>query len=238
MRRNTLKRFGVAKATGEGVERLVVKYRAILLFGAPGSGKGTQGKILGTIPGFYHCACGDVFRALDYGSELGQKFSEYSSRGELVPDDLTIELWSSQIDNMVQLRRYKPEIDLLCLDGIPRNVHQAELLEEHLDVHHIFHLSCPDRGKLVERLKRRALKDNRLDDANEEVIRHRLQSYAQETKPVLEYYAEKMGGAHHITDIDATQWPYQVLKCILEHLEDCQRQAASPVFEGTTSQMA
>ncbi|MEM1059257.1 MAG: nucleoside monophosphate kinase [Verrucomicrobiota bacterium] len=212
----------------------VVKYRAVLLFGAPGSGKGTQGTILGTIPGFHHCACGDVFRALDYGSALGQKFAEYSARGELVPDDITIELWSSQIANMVQLRRYKPEIDLLALDGIPRSVRQAELLQQHLDVHHVFHLSCPDRGKLVDRLKRRALKENRLDDANEEVIRNRLSSYEEQTKPVLDFYVRTFG-PDIVTQVDATQWPYQVLRFILEHLEDSQRRARSPVFAGSQS---
>ncbi len=62
------------------------RYKTILLFGAPGAGKGTQGKILGKVPGFYHLACGDVFRSLDMGSDLGRSFMEYSSRGELVPD--------------------------------------------------------------------------------------------------------------------------------------------------------
>lgn len=211
-----------------------MKYRAVLLFGAPGSGKGTQGKILGTIPGFYHCACGDVFRALDYQSELGQKFVQYSSEGKLVPDDLTIELWASQIGNMVSLRRYKPEIDLLALDGIPRNVNQARLLGKRLEVHHVFHLSCPDRGKLVDRLKRRALKDNRLDDANEEVIRQRLHGYEIETKPVLDYYAEALGPGR-ITEVDATMWPYQVMGFILQNLERSQREAQSPVFAGSHS---
>ena len=53
------------------------RYKTILLFGAPGSGKGTQGKVLGTVPGFYHCACGDVFRSIDITTELGKIFYEY-----------------------------------------------------------------------------------------------------------------------------------------------------------------
>src|SRR5262245_55093023 len=69
------------------------RYQTILLFGAPGSGKGTQGKILGQIPGFYHLSCGEVFRTLDTGSDLGKVFMEYSSRGELVPDDVTVKMW-------------------------------------------------------------------------------------------------------------------------------------------------
>src|SRR5438067_5272245 len=67
-----------------------MKYRTLLLFGPPGAGKGTQGKILGTIPNFFHCACGDVFRSLKTDSQIGSVFLEYSSRGELVPDQPTL----------------------------------------------------------------------------------------------------------------------------------------------------
>src|SRR3954452_20076641 len=69
------------------------RYRTILLFGAPGSGKGTMGKALGVIPGFAHVACGDVFRSLDLAAPLGRVFLDYSSKGLLVPDDTTIALW-------------------------------------------------------------------------------------------------------------------------------------------------
>jgi len=64
-----------------------------LIFGAPGSGKGTQGRALGTLPGFFHCASGDVFRSIDTRSSLGKAFVEYSSKGQLVPDEITVELW-------------------------------------------------------------------------------------------------------------------------------------------------
>jgi len=188
-----------------------VKYRTILLFGAPGSGKGTQGKILGNIPGFWHCACGDVFRALDPQSPLGEAFLKYSSRGELVPDDLTVSLWAEQLAKVEASGRVSAENDILVLDGIPRNLPQAKIMAEKLDIRHVYHLSCPDRAKLIARLKRRALKDNRLDDANEQVIVHRLQTYEEETKPVLDFF-----GAEKTTTIDALQSPYQVLKNILE----------------------
>ncbi|MEY5032826.1 MAG: adenylate kinase, partial [Planctomycetota bacterium] len=106
------------------------RYKTILLFGAPGAGKGTQGKILGKVPGFYHLACGDVFRSLDMASDLGRKFMEYSSRGELVPDELTIEMWRQNMHAQTVLSIYKPNVDLLVLDGIPRNVNQAKHLEQ------------------------------------------------------------------------------------------------------------
>jgi len=191
-----------------------VVYKSLLLFGAPGSGKGTQGKIIGTIPGFYHCACGDVFRAVDVRSEHGKAFLEYSSKGQLVPDDVSIGLWATQIDTMVRSGRYKPEIDFLVLDGIPRNVSQAKLLQEKIDVRRVFHLTCSDKAKIYDRLKRRALKDNRLDDINEQVIERRLRVYEEETKPVLDYYGPKL-----ITHVNADQWPYQVLRDILVDIE-------------------
>ena len=188
-------------------------YKSLLLFGAPGSGKGTQGKILGKIPGFYHCACGDVFRAVDVRSELGRAFLHYSSKGQLVPDDVTIRLWSHQIETQVHAARFNPETDYIVLDGIPRNVAQAKMLEAKLDVHRVFHLDCPDKTKVYERLKRRALKENRLDDINDEVIERRQRVYEKESQPVLDYYGEKL-----VVDVNSDQPPFQVLRDILNHI--------------------
>lgn len=187
-----------------------IKKPAIIFLGAPGSGKGTQGKVLGSIPRFFHCACGDVFRSLDTRTALGQQFVHYSSRGELVPDELTIELWKAQIDNLADTHMYKPDIDILILDGIPRNVRQAEILERYLDVLQVFHLSCPNRNELARRMRKRALKDNRIDDASDKVIDQRIATYEAETKPILEFYP-----ANRITDIDATQPPVKVLHEII-----------------------
>ncbi len=191
------------------------RFKTLLIFGAPGSGKGTQGRTLGTIPGFYHCACGDVFRGLDPQSKLGREFLKYSSKGKLVPDEMTVELWVNWIDVVVESGQFKPQRDFLVLDGIPRNVEQAKLMEKYIEVEHIFHLSCPDRDKLVARLKSRALKENRLDDAHEEIIRSRLETYDAESKPMLKYYGKAL---RH--DIDATMKPvevlYQILGSVLE----------------------
>jgi adenylate kinase len=185
------------------------RYVTYLFMGAPGSGKGTQGKALGTVPRFFHCACGEVFRSLDLRTPLGQKFVEYSSKGLLVPDDLTVELWRTKIEAQVLEAEFKPDIDALVLDGIPRNVNQAKLMENLIDVRRVFHLSCPNRNELVRRLRKRAIKDNRLDDASEEVIRKRLATYEEETKPVLDFYSGL------VTEIDALQPPVKVLQDIL-----------------------
>ena len=182
------------------------RYKTYLIFGPPGSGKGTQGTTLGSLPQFFHCACGDVFRSLDTRTELGQSFIYFSGKGELVPDDLTIQLWKVRINDCVRSHHFKPELAALVLDGIPRNVRQAEIMQDMIDVRKVFHLHCADREALVKRLQRRALKDNRLDDANEEVIRERLATYEALSKPLLEFYGEKL-----IQTIDATQTPVKVL---------------------------
>jgi adenylate kinase len=190
-----------------------MKYRTILLFGAPGAGKGTQGKILGTIPNFFHCACGDAFRNLTIESKIGRVFLDYSSRGQLVPDEPTIDLWRQSIEGNTQMGRFRPEKDTLVLDGIPRSPHQAEMLKDTLDVIGIFYLRCTNFDNLVQRMQRRALKENRLDDASLEVIRSRLKTYEKETKPVLKFYGKNL-----VHRIDADQSPAKVLSDILRHI--------------------
>ena len=190
-----------------------MKYRTVLLFGAPGSGKGTQGKILGSIPNFFHFACGDAFRNLRIDDPLGRIFIEYSSRGQLVPDEPTITLWAKNIQASTLDGEFNPDRDTLVLDGIPRNVHQAEMLKDTLDVQAVCNLTCADMNKMIERLQRRALRENRLDDANLDVIRRRLETYEQETKPVLDYYGPKL-----VHTIDSTESPLNVLRGILDIL--------------------
>ena len=185
---------------------------SVLIIGAPGAGKGTQGKVLGTIPRFFHCACGDLFRSLDTRTELGQQFVEFSSKGELVPDELTINLWKVQVDNWIETYLYKPDIDIMVLDGIPRNVRQANILSEYLEVHRVIHLTCPNREELARRMRKRALKENRYDDASDEVIAHRIDTYEKETRPLIEYYEG------NVSEIDATKQPVEVLGDIIAEI--------------------
>ncbi len=195
------------------------RYKAILLFGAPGAGKGTQGKIIGSIPGFYHCSCGDVFRHMDPHTELGRIFIENSSRGELVPDEVTVKMWARAVRARTFLGDYKPRSDLLILDGIPRTLHQAELLDAYIDVVKIIHLTCKDEEAMFERLKRRAMKENRHDDADERVIRKRWRIYGQETEPVLRYYDPAL-----VVHVDSIGSPAQVLHSILDEVVPVQNE--------------
>ena len=190
-----------------------MKYKCVLLFGAPGSGKGTQGSILASIPGFYHSSTGDIFRSLDFDSEMGRLFWDYSSRGELVPDEFTIKLWKNYMQGMELTNQFRPENQILILDGIPRNVKQSKLLDETIEVVKVIYLVCTDMSKMVERLRRRALKENRIDDANDKVIQHRIEVYEQNTKPVLDCYP-----SDRIVRVDATMSMLKVLKAIIDVL--------------------
>jgi adenylate kinase len=187
------------------------RYKTILLFGAPGAGKGTQGNILGRVPGFFHMSCGEVFRNIDINSDLGKVFYEHSSRGELVPDEITVKMWAKNIAARVTLGIYKPNDDLLILDGIPRTVEQAGLMDQHIHVYKVIHLTCSDEEAMFQRLRRRALKENRIDDADEGVIRKRWEVYKRETEPVLDHYPKE-----DIIEIDSIGSPANILHDVLE----------------------
>src|SRR3954465_5670491 len=188
------------------------RYKTILLFGAPGSGKGTQGKILGAIPGLFHSSTGDIFRSLDLQSPTGRTVWEFVSKGKLVPDQLTINIWKQYLQGMELINQFHPETEIIVLDGLPRSEVQARILEDTIDVLKVIHLVA-DQAKMVERLRRRALKENRVDDASDEVIGRRFEVYKKETKPVLEYYP-----SDKVVMIEAAQSQIRVLNTIIDVL--------------------
>ena len=186
------------------------KYRSILMFGPPGVGKGTQGKILGSVPGFFHLSVGDVFRSIDIGSHIGQEICKYTSNGQLVPDELTVQIWKQTLDAYVALTTYKPREDILVLDGIPRNVTQTELVKDHIEILHVINLCYDDEDNMIMRMRRRAIRENRADDANEDVIRSQFEIFNNVSKPVLECYPEEI-----ISTVEAVGSPAEVLRKIL-----------------------
>ncbi len=195
-----------------------MSYKTILLFGPPGSGKGTQGKILGQLPGYFHFACGDAFRSLDPNSQIGQVFARYSKSGSLVPGELTVELWRQSIEAAVTAGRYNPQKQILLLDGIPRTLEQATIMASKLDVQSVIYLFCNDLEQIVERLKKRASVENRADDTDIEIIRYRIDVYEEQTSPLLNFYAN-----NHVYRVNATQAPERVTQDVLRAIESQQR---------------
>jgi len=199
------------------------KYRTILLFGVPGSGKGTQGMVLGQLPDLVHVSMGDVFRKIPRSGMFGREIAAYTSQGQMVPDDLTVRIWERHIHILEMQEFLLPDQHTLILDGLPRNYAQAERLDHILDVRQIFHLKINDEAKASERLKSRALRENRLDDMNEEVIRRRLQTYYEETFKTLGFYPPEL-----VFDVDASQSPLGVLRDIINRLTEVQKSRLGP----------
>lgn len=164
----------------------------LIIFGAPGSGKGTQSEILIEKYGFEHISTGDLLRAaIKAETDLGKAAKGYIDAGQLVPDELIIGLIERVLDER------KPQRGLI-LDGFPRTVPQAEALSELLAryqtaVHAVLDLQV-DESELIDRLLKRGLESGRTDD-NLETIKKRLDVYHAQTAPLAHYYAER--GVHH-----------------------------------------
>jgi adenylate kinase len=189
------------------------KYPALLLIGLPGSGKSTQGKILNAIPGIHYWEAGGALRGIDPNSTIGGVIHQHMAQGELIPDELAVSVCLDDLKARITAGAYHPEGDLLVLDGIPRSVRQAALLEVQVDVIKVLHLVCHDVEPLVQRLRRRAAEQGRADDADEGVIRHRLALYQRVTAQLLTYYSPD-----RIATIDALRSPAEVLDQILHGL--------------------
>lgn len=160
----------------------------IVLLGAPGSGKGTQAALMVEDLKLPHISTGDLLRAaVAAGSELGKKAKAVMDRGELVSDDIMLGL----IEERLAQDDVKPGF---ILDGYPRNIAQAEALDELLDrigqpVDEALQIDV-DPEMVVARIAKRAAQEGRSDDT-EEVVRNRLKIYAEQTAPVIDYYARK-----------------------------------------------
>jgi len=157
--------------------------RAIILFGYPGSGKGTQGRILSALPGFHHVAIGDILRGLTPLHHLHATIQEFVRKGDLVPDELVMELFGGHIASL-----NLPRTDFLIVDGIPRNRRQVDLLNRLVQVIKVFKLSVYDEALVIDRMRRRAVAQNRPDDASDAVIQHRLAVYRGETESCITTY--------------------------------------------------
>lgn len=158
----------------------------LVLFGAPGSGKGTQSAKLIDEYGLYHISTGEVLRDhIKRGTELGKIAEEYISKGHLIPDDLMIRILDDVLEKEASDKKG------VIFDGFPRTIPQAEALKELLqkrntDLHAVIGLEVPEE-ELIDRMIRRGQETGRADD-NLETIQNRLNVYHNQTLPLKEYY--------------------------------------------------
>ena len=185
-------------------------YRSILIFGPPGSGKGTLGKFLSSAGNHFHLSSGDIFRGLSPESPAGRLFHSYAHKGHLLPDEITVGIWHHYMEGLIATNRYFPHQQLLLLDGIPRTAKQAELLNQHIKLMHIIVLEMGNTEELIKRMQRRAVIEKRTDDMDESVLRTRMKVYAEETVHLLEQYPKE-----RISRFNADQRPLEVLRDVL-----------------------
>lgn len=177
-------------------QEIRIKMKNIIIFGAPGSGKGTQSDKLIAKYGLNHISTGDVLRAeIKNGTELGKTAQQYIDNGQLIPDELMVSILASVYDS------FGKDHKGVIFDGFPRTIPQAEALKQMLDergdkVAAMIELDVPE-DELMKRLILRGQQSGRADD-NEETIKKRLVVYHSQTRPLIEWYGGE--GIHHHID--------------------------------------
>lgn len=161
----------------------------IILFGPPGSGKGTQASKLVEKYNFLHISTGDLFRyEIGNDTPLGLEAKSYMDKGQLVPDSVTIGMLRNKVDANLDVKGF-------IFDGFPRTIPQCKALDELLEkrnteIAQLLMLEVSD-DEIVSRLLNRGKTSGRADDLNEEVIRKRIAVYEEQTSPVFDFYAAK-----------------------------------------------
>lgn len=185
----------------------------LILFGPPGSGKGTQAAKLVEKYQLVHISTGDLFRyEMSHDTPLGQEAKAYIAKGELVPDSVTIGMLNNKVES-------HPEANGFIFDGFPRTIKQAEALDELLQSKHtavaaLMALEVDDE-EIVTRLTLRGATSGRADDGDEAIIRNRISVYKNETTPVFEYY-NKQHKSHKINGIGSVGDIFDRLSAIVD----------------------
>lgn len=189
------------------------KFKSLLIFGPPGSGKGTLSKVLAGAGNLFHLSSGEIFRGLSPDSPAGKLFHSYANRGHLVPDEVVLEVWKEHMQGLIAKGLYQPEHQVLMLDGVPRTLEQAKMFDAYIEVVGIILLEVKHVDTLIQRLQKRALIENRLDDAKLEVLSTRMQVYENQTAHLLHHYPKQL-----VHPFNAEQKPLEVLRDVLIQL--------------------
>jgi adenylate kinase len=190
--------YQAARSIGKFAFNINLKMINIILFGPPGSGKGTQAAFLIEKYHLIHISTGDLFRyEMGNDTPLGREAKSYIAKGELVPDSVTIGMLRNKVEA-------HPDAKGFIFDGFPRTIPQAVALdqllaEKNAAVSGLIALEVDD-AEIVQRILLRGQQSGRPDDSNESIIRFRLEVYKNETAPVFDYYAQK-NKSHNVNGV-------------------------------------
>ena len=196
-------------------QEIKIQMKNIVIFGAPGSGKGTQSDMLIEHYGLGHISTGDVLRnEIKKGTELGKTAQSYIDGGNLIPDELMVSILANVYDSYG--RGHKGVI----FDGFPRTIPQAEALKQMLDergdrVAAMIELDVPE-DELMQRLIKRGQESGRADD-NEETIKKRLVVYHSQTQPLIDWYKQE-GLHHHINGLGTLERIFSDIKKVIDNI--------------------
>ncbi len=188
----------------------------LILFGPPGSGKGTQAAKLVEKYNLLHISTGDLFRyEIGNNTPLGLLAKSYMDKGQLVPDEVTIGMLRNKVDA-------NPDVQGYIFDGFPRTIAQSEALDKMLaekdeEISKLIMLEVPD-DEIVARLLNRGKTSGRADDLEEGVIRNRIEVYKNDTSPVFDYY-NAAGKAIKINGVGEIE---EIFECLSEEIEAIQ----------------
>ncbi len=158
------------------------KFSAILLFGPPGSGKGTLGQFLKSAGNQYHLTAGEIFQRLPDYTPAGQLFADHAKKGNLLPDEAAIEIWKSYVEGLIATHAFSPENQDLLLEGIPRTLKQAELLAKHVDVRHVIVLRMANEQELIHRLKKKERAKGHVEELDDQYLKHALKGMTKKSR--------------------------------------------------------
>ncbi|PQJ16711.1 adenylate kinase [Aureicoccus marinus] len=187
----------------------------LVIFGKPGAGKGTQAGILKEKYNLVHISTGDLFRYnMKNKTALGQLAQSYIDAGDLVPDQVTIDMLQEEVER-------NPEAAGFIFDGFPRTTAQAEALDQFLESKGMMVNGCvaleADDEVLTLRLLERGKESGRSDDQDESKIRNRFAEYNEKTAPLKDYYTNQ-GKFHSISGIGAIEEITERLSAIIDQL--------------------
>ncbi len=190
-----------------------IPYNSILLFGCPGSGKGTQGKLIARNNMFFFFSLGELFRKFKITDSLGKIYQEFASSGKSLPDEYAINICKKALCCNVFLRNFNPIEQILVLDGFPRSYKQYKEMDNFINIKVAIYLLCDNDIALKRILHRKKNKSNRIEDQKKQIILNRINEYRNTIEPLIELIPKEK-----VVKLNSERSRKEIFKDISKHI--------------------